>query len=369
MTRPSPARYAVALIAFLTVAGCADASKGNPGSTNAAITDDLPRVPEGGFAFIVIGDTPYGAKDDIMLGRAAPAIKAGGFPFIIHVGDYKGGRAVCAPSYDEAFLAFVDDFAPTPTFYTPGDNEWTDCDRHKNPETGARYSDLARLEVVRGHYVRTDGPAVAGVTPPEMRAESQPSLIENATWVHGGVRFLTLHATGTNNGRDWVTGDPLEAADAAHDERDAANLAWLASGFEKAADEKARAVVVAMHGDPTALKGKIVGEPCDGTAASDDHPCDAFAELRAALRQAAADYGGPTLVIHGDTAPFTLNQDFAGDEAPNIWRLNAAGDAGIGATGQSYGTRDVVRVVVDPADVEAPFSAIGLTTGKAAKRR
>jgi hypothetical protein len=96
--------------------------------------------------------------------------------------------------------------------------------------------------------------------------------------------------------------------------------------------------------------------------------CDAFIDLRKAIRDAAIAFGKPTLVIHGDTAPFTLNQDFAGDEAPALWRLNAAGDAGTGITGQFYGTRDVTVVMVNAKSAK-PFAARGLVTGKTPNAR
>ncbi len=65
------------------------------------------------------------------------------------------------------------------------------------------------------------------------------------------------------------------------------------------------------------------------------------------------------LVIHGDTAPFTLDQTFSGDEAPTLWRLNAAGDAGFGVTGFAYGVRDLTLVSID-LKAPAPFSAKAL---------
>ena len=328
-----------------------------------ASDDETPATTsDAGFSFIVIGDTPNNEQDEKMLAEALPMVKAGGYPFVIHIGDYKSGGAACTDDHDEAFAKLIDDLKPTPVFYTPGDNEWTDCDRREDARTGALYSDLDRLEKIRALFFATPPE-----TPVSMAYRRQETQVENAMWTHRDVRFLTVHATGTNNGRDWVTGDPLERAAAAAAARDAANLAWLAEGFAAAKEENAAAVVIAMQANMTNVGNKPEDVMCDSVAANNDHPCDAFTDLRAKLRDEAFAFDGPVLLIHGDTAPFTLNQSFAGEEAPNLWRLNAAGDAGIGRTGLPYGVRDITLVTIHPP-AEEPFSAIGVVTGKTPRR-
>ncbi|MEO0399664.1 MAG: hypothetical protein AAF224_09650 [Pseudomonadota bacterium] len=312
---------------------------------------------------MIVGDTPYAPADEAMLAKALPAIKSGGFPFVIHLGDYKGGKAPCDGAHDEAFEVLIDTLAPLPVFYTPGDNEWTDCDRNENPATGARYSDLKRLQTVREKFA-ADVPAGADA----FDYRRQLRLPENASWSHQGVRYLTLHVTGTNNGRDWVVGDALEAASAAVAARDAANSLWLAEGFVTARNEKARAMVIALHADPTDIKDKPKGVMCESVAVNDDHACDAFTALRRAINDGAATIDAPVLLIHGDTEPFTLSRGFGGEDAPNLWRLNAAGDAGVGRTGFAYGVRDVT-VVEFHLDEKKPFRAYGLLTGKKARAR
>ncbi len=321
---------------------------------------DSASPADGAFSFVVIGDTPYSPDDETMLASAVPLIKAGDYPFIIHVGDFKGGKAPCATEHDDRFATLISELAPTPVVYTPGDNDWTDCDRNTDEATGKPYSDLSRLEVIRDRFFSAEPK-----TPKAFEFERQSAQVENATWKHDGVRALTLHVVGTANGRNWVTGDPLDAAAAAADAKDAANLDWLRHGVDLAMNEKARALVIAMQGDLTDISPNSRGMPCIG-ASEHDEPCDAFVALRAAIRAAAMEFGAPVLVIHGDTAPFTLNQDFAGDGAPRLWRLNAAGDAGAGITGEFYGTRDVTLVNVN-ASSPTPFAARGFLTGKPAR--
>ena len=330
----------------------------------ACVGDNGPpaAVSESGFSFIVVGDTPNNEEDEAMLAEALPMIKAGDHPFAIHIGDYKSGGAACTDDHDEAFAKLIDDLKPTPVFYTPGDNEWTDCDRREDARTGELYSDLDRLERVRALFFAT-----LPETHASMAYRRQETQVENAMWTYRNVRFLTLHVTGTNNARDWVTGDPLARAAEAAAARDAANLAWLAEGFAVAREENADAFVIAMQADMTNVRDKPEDVMCESVAANNQHPCDAFTDLRAKIRDEALTFNGPALVIHGDTAPFTLNQSFAGEEAANLWRLNAAGDAGIGQTGLPYGTRDITVVTIDPS-AEEPFGAAGLLTRKTPRR-
>ncbi len=330
------------------------------GLVNAAPVQSAPIEAEG-FSFIVMGDAPYSEADEIMLAQAIPMIKEGSYPFIIHVGDYKGGGAPCTAAHDKRQQEIIASLAPTPVFYTPGDNEWVDCDRFDNPETGQPTSDLERLSTVRSLFFSGQAPTEFGV----VYQESQP---ENARWSYNDAEFLTLHVTGTNNARDYVTTDPLELALAAAAQRDAANLLWLGEGFEVAKETGRSVVVISMQGDMTDIEDKPLDVMCDAVSKKKTN-CDGFTDLRKAIQTYAENFEGQVLLIHGDTSPFTLGQTFAGEEAPNLWRLNAAGDSGENAlTKQKWGTRDVTHVTINTKS-ETPFSAYGLLTGKTPKAK
>lgn len=331
----------------LTIVGCSAHERTADASGSGADPAPAPLVE-----FVVIGDTPYGEEDEKMLAEAVPAIKVQNPPFIIHIGDYKGGRAPCTDDHDVRHQELIASLAPIPVFYTPGDNEWTDCDRHINEATGERYSDLARLDRVRELFFSTPPAVIDGFG--FRRQDAQP---ENANWTRNGVHFATLHVTGTNNGRDWVTGDPLQAALAAVTTRDANNMEWLGAVFDRATSDGASAIVIAMQADMGETKGKTFGEMCTDVAPNDDGKCDAFADLRADLVNRAANFAKPVLLIHGDTAPFELGTPFGEGAAPGLRVLNAAGD-----TGPTYGTRDVTLVQITPGASE-PFAARGLLTG------
>ncbi|MEM6414511.1 MAG: metallophosphoesterase [Pseudomonadota bacterium] len=340
------------------MAQCALLGALNGGTSAQELPPNETRHP-----IVIIGDTPYSSQDEAMLAKALPIIADGSFPFVLHIGDYKAGKADCIDAHDEGFSNLVKSLQPKPVFYTPGDNEWTDCDRNTNPKTNKPYSDLSRLDRVLSLFAQG--------TPSGAEAfahRRQDRQTENATWTHAGIRYLTIHVTGTNNGRDWVTGDPLEAALKAVEARDEANKDWLEDVFALAAREKANAIVLATHGDMTDVGKKPVGIMCNDVALSDQHPCDAFVELRNIIRKLTIDFGKPVLLIHGDTEPFTLGQSFAGDEAPNLWRLNATGDAGRTPFGIPFGVRDIT-ILEFQLDKEIPFRARGLLTGKKPARR
>ncbi len=311
------------------------------------------------FSFVVIGDIPYSDDDTAFLvNEIIPAIRDEKFPFVIHLGDYKGGGTPCAAEFDEAQLSLIAALTPSPVFYTPGDNEVTDCDRFDDPATGAPQSELARLQRVRDLFF-TGEP----VAPAEMEAAAQPLQRENLTWRYRGVRFVNLHIVATNNGRNEVAGDDPALAATAADQRDIANLAWLLEVVAKAKREDARALVITFQADVTEVSADLLGKPCKTATASRTRDCDGFAVLRPAIRNAALAFGGPTLVIHGDTSAFSFGRSFAGAEAANLWRLNAAGDYGRTAAGP-YGVQDATLVTIDLTR-NAPFAAEALVTGVA----
>ncbi|MFT3998048.1 MAG: metallophosphoesterase family protein [Asticcacaulis sp.] len=336
---------AVAATLLLSTGGCAT----------------LPDLRSSKTDFIVIGDTPYDDVDRAMLSRALPLIKAQKPAFILHVGDIQSGGEVCGPP-DDKFAQLLTELKPIPVIYTPGDNEWTDCDRKDDPTTGRKFSELQRLQTLRTRFF--SAPALSHG---RWRYTQQAEQPENARFEYKGLVFVTVHAVGTNNGRNFVMGDDPQAVAKAADARDAADVSWLHAAFTEARRRKARGVVVVMQADMTAVLTKAFGVPCTDAIADEHRLCDGHLPVRSALVEEARTFPGKVILIHGDTEPFTLSRgDVAGrspeDTTPDLWRLNAAGDAGE-KDGKSWGVRDVTAVTIDPSQPD-PVSAHGLTTGK-----
>ena len=276
--------------------------------------------------FLVIGDLPYSAEQDTRLEAIiAPAIKAAGHPFLIHLGDFKASTEPCNKVLFIERRDQVHALHPGRVFYTPGDNDWTDCDR---PGTGRPMSELDRLDLVRRLFF-----AAPLEPPPDWAYARQPMFPENARWTLGRVMFATLHVVGTNNGREEILEDDIGLALSLVEARDQANRVWLAAAFAAADDADANAVIVAIQADVTKA---AAGGPCTADNRID---CDAFAAFRAQLTRHAAAFGRPVLLIHGDTNPYCLDKGFGAAAAPRLWRLNAAGD---------YKVIDATEITVRP---------------------
>ncbi|MEX0644600.1 MAG: hypothetical protein WD076_04775, partial [Parvularculaceae bacterium] len=222
----------------------------------AACATGPATVESGAFSFPVIGDIPYGPEDDAVLqGEILPRVKDGPYPFVLHVGDYKSGGAPCTEEQDAAMTTLIGVISPRPVVYTPGDNEWTDCDRFADAATGKSMSELQRLDRLRALFFAAPVAARS-----ELSLARQGSLPENQTWRYRGVRFVTIHVVGTNNGRSFVTGDPLDVAAAAADARDKANAEWLNGAVRAAKLDNARAIVIAMQADPLEVDPAAFGK-------------------------------------------------------------------------------------------------------------
>lgn len=299
-----------------------------------------------GPRFLVFGDTPYTeAQIEILRDTVAPAIQAAGISFLIHFGDIKGSGEPCTDGLIRARYLQLMDFIPGRVFYTPGDNEWTDCDRpnKKHPDKKQVFPEVERLEFLRGLIL-----SKPLNLPPDWHYATQTDFPENARWTQGNVMFATIHIVGTNNGRKQILLDDIETTLDLVDARDAANTVWLEAAFDAADKAGSGAMVIAIQADVTDIAG---GPPC---GASVRIQCDGFAVFRDELLRHAAGFKKPVLLIHGDTSPFCLDEKFGGNTAPALWRLNALGD---------YSEVDATAISVQLGDPDEPFRIAPMMTG------
>lgn len=299
-------------------------------------------APAQPFHFVAFGDMPYClptapqdcAAEEGRVARLIGEINRANPAFSIFVGDTKGGSDVCSDAKVLGPFAWMS-LAAAPLVYTPGDNEWTDCWQDR----GGRYDPLERLALIRARFFR-DAMSLGRRQMPLLRqADEQPAhhlFVENARWVHNGVVFATLHVVGSNNNRPTEPGEtpasnPPPGAMGEYAARHAANLAWLEAAFAEARRRDAPAVVLAMQAD------LFIRARCGrGTESG-------IAPMREAIAAAAAAYGRPVLLIHGDSHFWLQDRPFAA--APNVTRIMVPGDRETRA----------VRVAVDPASAD-PWS-------------
>ena len=294
-------RAIVAALAAL-LAGCASA----------------PPAP-GGFAFGVMGDTPYSDMQEPHFVAMIERMDAEPLAFVIHVGDIKaGGNSRCS---DELYARRKAQFDASahPLVYTPGDNEWTDCRRASN----GRYDPLERLAKLRETFFagrKSLGRAELDTTGEMEAAPGCTGYPENRTWSHGGVYFATVNIPGPNDNEGVDDSSDAEARC-----RDAANAAWIERAAALVQSENALALVIATQADPWVSKAP------------------GFVALLAQVAAVAQRLRRPVLFVHGDTHVYRYDtpfRDASGATVPNAIRLETYGSPFVGW----------VRVTVDPAD-------------------
>ena len=293
----------LALPALLLAAGCAT----------------HPSHPDG-FAFAVVGDTPYTQSEEARFETMLRALDAEPLAFVVHVGDFKGGGACSDALYTRRRAQF--DASSHPFIFTPGDNDWTDCRgaKHDPLERLARLREVffadrfslgrRRLELFVQERCATEGP---------LGCEC-PGLPENRFWTRAGVRFVTLHVVGSSDNAGFDADNDREARC-----RAAANAAWLEHVVRASERSETRALVVIVHANPFETKRAV------------------YRDLVVRVREAARRLRRPVLFVHGDThtqredTPF---RDSLGNIDTALTRLETYGSPFVGW----------VRVTVDPDD-------------------
>ena len=310
---------------------------------NAAVTPPASAAIE----FIALGDMPYGP--DATAGTAyrhlIGMVNALNPPFTLHVGDFKSGVAACTDSEYALQQRNFQRFERA-LVYTPGDNDWTDCQRRGDDP-------LQRLQALRQRFFASS--RSLGQRPLDLlrQADLMPAhaaYVENLRWTYPagplGVVFATFHTVGPHNGFDA----PSAAVRAEALAREAANAAWISAAFAAARNQGARALVLATQAESLDYPEhqhrhqqqhqQILGEVREGFARS-------ITQTLLPLAEAARH---PVLLIHGDGHHYTVDQPFQNPQHQpihNLWRLEVFGEPRMHA----------VRVRVNGAgDGGPPFS-------------
>ncbi|KAF7770198.1 hypothetical protein PCIT_a3184 [Pseudoalteromonas citrea] len=250
--------------------------------------------------------------------------------FIAHVGDIKSGAVPCTNAILKENYTLISKMSHQPFIYTPGDNDWTDCDR-KN--LTPRYDELERLKFIRSEFSHS-----AVKLNHYQRQTAQP---ENQTWLHNNIRFITLHVVGTNNGRKQILLSDKKLAREKINIRDKHNLKWLLSHLNK----DLAAAVIFMQAD-------IFVDPKHDKACTQTRQkkCDGFKQYKQVLHNLAKEYDFPILLSHGDTKAFCLSK-----RASGLWQLNGPGD---------FQYLDIAKVTINPNNQTTPFTVRSLLSDK-----
>lgn len=283
-----------------------------------------PAFAQKEFTFFAIGDMPYNNPRDLQrFEHLIREINAEKPAFTVHVGDIKNGSSDCSDGYYQTILSTFNRFI-NPLIYTPGDNEWTDCNR---PACGG-YDPEERLATVRRIFFANA--ESLGQKPIPLVSERNTAgfekFVENARWRKQGVTFATLHVVGSNNN--------LKTAAPNHEylERDQANMFWLHETFTNARSNGNAAVVLFMQ-------ASMVYEPIDGNG---------FIQIVDKLREEVVAFGKPVLLVYGDLHRLMISKplkDARNRVIPNFTALMVFGEQDV----------DAVKVTVD-ARSRAVFS-------------
>lgn len=313
--------------------------------SNAAFAGD-DREP---YAIGLWGDLPYNsAQATIGVPNLIADMNSQNLAFTAHDGDLKSGGSECTDAvYTQAAGYFA--ALKAPAAFTPGDNDWTDCDR--NPA----YNSLAQLDKERALFFST--PYTLGQRKLRQQVQSTPlclgvsgsvPCVENRRWTYNGVTYATLNIQGSCNNLCDTAPDPNEYA-----ARNAADIAWMQDTFAEASKRKSAAIMFISQADPgfdatDATRGPV-RDP--NTLAETDGLPDGFQEFLVALRDQIVAFKKPVAYVHGDSHYFRVDKPFldpTGKRLENFTRVETFGDH------QENGINDVhwLKVFVDPRSRE-----------------
>jgi hypothetical protein len=305
------------------------------------------------FVFGLWGDMPYakngdGAKNGPKMQAVIADMNAARLAFTIFDGDTKDGSSFCDDtSIGQESIDYFNRLVPA-TIYVLGDNEWTDCHRTNN----GGFNALERLTFLRQHLFNSVNSFGQHKIPLQHQGQPGQPYSENTRWTRGGVIFVGLNVPGSNNNKvnagqctsskSVRTNADCDADNAEYADRNAHNLDWLASSFQRARQTHAKGVMIVIQADP--------GFDIPETEAVDDRLAnlanvDGYNDLLAAIVNESNNFSGQVVLVHGDTHFFKIDKPLnplvatiPGAMIGNFTRVETFGSPNL----------DWIRVVVRP---------------------
>jgi hypothetical protein len=284
---------------------------GNENETEDGVNGD--HGTSGPYTIGLWGDQPYDAAGIAAEPSVLADINKQPLSFTIFDGDIKAGSKswcgtdtkVGSPTfgwnpYDNAKTMF--NTVKWPTIYTPGDNEWTDCDRASNGGLDPN----AQLALIRSMFFSTN--MSQGLNPIEVTQQSK-DYPENARWERGGVTYITVNTPGTDNNAPQfdangnmldpdgaITTDPAKqnGNQAEYSARNEANLEWLEEGFDYAKEHHSKGVMIVQQGDMW-------------NSAINSDPVIHYADEKAKLAELTSEFSGKVVLVNGDSHVLTID--------------------------------------------------------------
>jgi hypothetical protein len=152
------------------------------------------------YAIGLWGDLPYStAQATTGIPNLIADMNSQNLSFTVHDGDLKSGSGPCPDSIYTQALGYFNSLQ-APAIFTPGDNDWVDCDRAPG------INSLAQLDLERQLFFST--PYTLGGHPFLQEVQSTPlclgvggprPCVENRRWTVGRVTYATLNIQGSCN--------------------------------------------------------------------------------------------------------------------------------------------------------------------------
>ena len=314
----------------------------------AGVTTELANAgadSRGPYAIGLWGDLPYSTTQaTIGVPNLIADMNSQKLVFTVHDGDLKSGSSECTDAVYIQGLDYLNSLKGAAMF-TPGDNDWTDCDRT------AGYNSLAQLDKERKLFFSTS--FSQGQKPMKQEVQSTPMClgvngpvpcVENRRWTFHGVTYATLNIQGSCNNLCDTAPDANEYA-----ARNAADVQWMKDTFAEAKALNSVAVMLISQADPGFDGSDATRAPLRDpkTLAETDGQPDGFQDFLVAMRDEVVAFGKPVAYVHGDSHYYRLDrplQNALGQRLENFTRVETFGDH------QENGNNDVhwLKVLVDP---------------------
>jgi hypothetical protein len=336
-------RFALIALGVLALAAGIAAGSNGPSDTKTFV-----------YSVGLWGDLPYSAAQEAVLPALIDDMNNQQLAFTVHDGDLKqGSGSPCDDALYQRALGWFNSFQ-TPAMFTPGDNDWTDCDRASNGGFNSR----ERLDHERALFFSTNQSLGQHPLTQEVQTAAEclnasdvlVPCVENRRWTFKNVTYSTLNVQGSCNNLCDVAPDPSEYA-----ARNAADIEWLKDTFAEAKSKNSAAVMLIFQADPG-------WDLTDGTRAPTRDPktlvendanaaFDGYHDFLSALRDQTVAFRKPVVAVHGDSHYLRIDKPFldaSGQRLENFTRVETFGDH------QENGTNDVnwLKVTVDPRSRE-----------------
>ena len=228
-------------------------------------------------------------------------------------GDTKDGGSKCTDDVIGTGLVNYFNSLNTPTLYSLGDNEWTDCHRTSN----GSYNPLERLAFVRKTFFSKTTTQGKNPIPVERQGELGEKFSENSMFIYNKVMFVALHVVGSNNNlvatekqckkKSNRTQKDCDAATAEYKERNLRDIEWLKDAFRIAREKNLAGLAVLIQADiyfPFELSDG--GYEDDFLKSLDEK--NGFTDFFHTLVKETHNFKGQVVLIHGDSHYFKVDK-------------------------------------------------------------